>query len=135
YAVPADNPFVGVPGARGEVWAYGFRNPWRFSFDRASGDLWLGDVGESVREEVDLVRRGGDYGWNAFEGALLHREDATAASPLAPVLDYARPTGNCVIGGFVYRGTGVPALAGAYVYGDFGSGTVWAMTSDGATAT
>ena len=135
YAVPADNPFLGVAGARPEVWAYGFRNPWRFSFDRAGGDLFLGDVGEGLREEVDLVRRGANHGWNAFEGTLLHRDDAGPGPYAAPVLDYARPTGNCVIGGYVYRGSAIPALAGAYVYGDYGSGTVWAMTVAGGVAT
>lgn len=129
YLVPGDNPFVGGDGTRGEIWAYGFRNPYRFSFDRESGDLWAGDVGETSREEVDLVIRGGDYGWNIFEGTKefenpggLREQDFQP-----PVIDYDRSQGRSVIGGYVYRGAQVPSQRGKYFYGDYYSGRIWAL--------
>lgn len=134
YAIPADNPFAGQPGARGEIWAFGFRNPYRFSFDRVTGDLWAGDVGQGSREEVDLVTRGGNYGWNLFEGSQAYRNPGNrpAADFVGPVLDYGRSEGISVIGGYVYRGDGIPGLTGAYIFGDYGSGQVWAMVYDAA---
>lgn len=132
YAIPDDNPFIGVAGARGEIWAYGFRNPYRFSFDRETGALWAGDVGERSREEVDLVVRGGNYGWNLFEGSEPFRnpEGRPAADFIAPITDYARSQGISVIGGYVYRGSLAPGLRGTYIFGDFGSGKVWALVYD-----
>ncbi len=129
YRVPADNPFVGAPGARPEIWALGLRNPWRMAFDPASGELWLGDVGQSSVEEVDVVVRGGNYGWNRLEGddCFRPRSGCDRAGTVAPVASYDHGKGCSVSGGVVYRGAAVPELAGAYVYGDFCSGRVWAL--------
>lgn len=133
YGIPADNPFVGVAGAREEIWAYGLRNPWRWSFDAATGDLWLGDVGQSAREEIDRIRKGGNYGWPVYEGIQSHLNPG-ALPPEAfdqPVWDYGHVGGNTVVGGFVYRGEDLPSLRGAYVYGDYGLNNVWALVHDG----
>ncbi|RJQ46385.1 MAG: glucose dehydrogenase [Gaiellales bacterium] len=132
YAIPPGNPFIGAAGARGEVWALGFRNPYRFSFDRATGDLWAGDVGQASREEIDLVVRGGNYGWNLFEGSEQFRnpEGRPATEFAGPVIDYGRSEGISVIGGYVYRGGGIAGLDGAYLFGDYGSGKVWALVCD-----
>lgn len=132
YAVPPDNPFVGMAGYRGEIWAYGFRNPWRFSFDRGTGDLLLGDVGQSTREEVGLVRRGQNHGWRIEEGTTLHNAPPGGVPPglTPPIVDYSHALGNTVVGGYVYRGQDVPSLRGVYVYGDYGSGRIWGLTHD-----
>ncbi|MCX5661864.1 MAG: PQQ-dependent sugar dehydrogenase [Planctomycetota bacterium] len=129
YAIPADNPFVGQPGVRGEIWALGLRNPWRFSFDRKTGDLWAGDVGQNLWEEIDLIKKGENYGWNVFEGSRPFRAPGVAdAGPFTPpIVDYSHNAGVCVTGGYVYRGKKIPALEGAYLYGDFGRGTIWAI--------
>ena len=126
YRVPPDNPFVGIQGARDEIWAYGLRNPWRFSFDRKNGDLWTGDVGQNAFEEVDLVSRGGNYGWNILEGAhcFSPRTGCDPSGTILPVIEYGADKGCSVIGGYVYRGTRIPSLAGAYLYGDFCSGEI-----------
>ncbi|HEX7044316.1 MAG TPA: PQQ-dependent sugar dehydrogenase [Burkholderiales bacterium] len=131
-SIPPDNPFAGRPGARGEIWAYGLRNPWRMSFDRQTGTLWAGDVGQGAREEIDIIVRGGNYGWRVYEGTQPFANPANlpADAFLAPVLDYGRELGGSVVGGYVYRGTTLPALAGAYVYGDFLSGRIWALLYD-----
>jgi glucose/arabinose dehydrogenase len=140
YSIPTDNPFAAnAPcGALGtgsqecpEIYAWGFRNPWRWSFDRATGDLWVGDVGQSALEEVDRVVRGGNYGWRCFEGTRstgLNCGPVTAANP--PVAEYGRSVGTTVTGGYVYNGTAVPELVGHYVFGDFGSGRMWAIAAD-----
>jgi glucose/arabinose dehydrogenase len=128
YKVPATNPFVRRPGARPEIWAYGLRNPWRFSFDRATGDLWIGDVGQYILEEVDAIslRRsaGANFGWNRLEG----RRRFTGSPPpqvVPPTHQYSHSDGRCaVIGGFVYRGTQLRGLQGAYVYGDVCDGRI-----------
>lgn len=136
YSVPADNPFVGQGSARGEIWAYGFRNPWRFSFDSATGDLWAGDVGQNTREEVDFVIEGGNYGWNTMEGAQCFGGGSNCDQDglLLPVIDYDNGSGGCsVTGGFVYRGAAIPRLQGAYVYSDYCSGTIWALRYDGSS--
>ena len=141
YSVPDTNPFVGTAGARPEIWAYGLRNPWRFSFDRASGDLWIGDVGQDQWEEVDVARavdgggRGVDYGWNRMEGAHCFNAilgcDQTGLTP--PFTEYGHGSGDCaVIGGYVYRGKSVPALVGTYLFADECSGTIRAVTAAGA---
>ncbi len=128
YGIPADNPFVNGGGAA-EMWAYGLRNPYRFSFDRATGVLWAGDVGQNSREEIDIIQRGGNYGWNVYEGnwAYNNPNNAPASDFIAPVLDYGRNEGGSVIGGYVYRGDAIPGLAGAYIYGDYVSSATWLL--------
>ena len=136
YTVPPDNPFVGASdGSRPEIWAYGLRNPWRFSFDRQTGHLWAGDVGQNAREEVDLIEKGGNYGWNIMEGTACFRPRTGCSREglTLPVVDYPRASGHCsVIGGYVYRGRSVPALFGQYLYADFCSGAVWALDAEAA---
>ena len=130
YAVPADNPFVGVSGVRPEIWAYGLRNPWRFSFDRATGLLYLADVGQNRLEEIDVIERGGNYGWNLMEGDLCHRGTAQQCERgdlLPPILTYGRADGVSITGGHVYRGAAIAGLCGTYVYGDYGSGRIWGL--------
>ncbi|MGQ0614702.1 MAG: PQQ-dependent sugar dehydrogenase [Planctomycetaceae bacterium] len=132
--IPGDNPFVGAGGgARGQIWAYGLRNPWRISFDRGNGDLWCGDVGQGAREEVGIVTRGANMGWRVFEGNLAYDNPSglPASGFTAPVLDYGRSQGTTVIGGYVYRGSRIPTLRGAYLYADYGSGRVWALVASG----
>lgn len=128
YAIPADNPFRRRAGARGEIWALGLRNPWRFSFDRATGDLWIGDVGQNRWEEVhhaSSATPGINYGWNLMEG--LHpfqRRDVPSAGLTAPILEYSHDEGCSITGGYVYRGRSVPALRGAYVFSDYCRGWI-----------
>src|SRR6185369_11490560 len=110
YQIPSDNPFVGRTNARPEIWAYGFREPWRFSFDSRTGDLWVGDVGQDRFEEVSIVRKGENHGWNVYEGSVPfavdgHRLDLKY---VAPVLTYPRRQGVSVTGGYVYRGKLAP---------------------------
>ena len=136
YSIPADNPFADGVRARPEIWASGFRNPYRFSFDRETGELWAGDVGQSALEEIDIVRRGLNYGWRVFEGTnVLFVNDPRNPPYEPPVHVYPRSLGVAVIGGHVYRGSQLPALYGSYLYGDFGSGRIWALTWDGARVT
>ena len=129
YGIPPDNPFA-AGGGRPEIYALGFRNPWRFSFDRVTGRLHLGDVGEGVFEEIDVVRRGGNYGWPIVEGTRCFRP-ATGCDRdglRAPLLVYRHVGGRCAItGGYVYRGRALPGLAGSYVYGDFCTGEVFGL--------
>ena len=129
YRVPADNPFVGAAGARPEIWALGLRNPWRMAFDTATGELWLADVGQSDIEEVDIVVRGRNYGWNRLEvnDCFQPRSGCDRSGTVAPVASYDHREGCSVSGGVVYRGAAVPELVDAYVYGDFCSGRVWAL--------
>src|SRR5690606_32543050 len=129
---PADNPFVGVGGARPEIWAYGLRNPWRFSFDRQTGELWAGDVGQDRLEEIDLVEKGGNYGWRWKEGTRDYARSSHAleAPSVPPVVEYGRDLGASVTGGYVYRGTRLAAFRGAYFYGDYVTGNVWALHRD-----
>lgn len=121
YRIPADNPFAGRERVRPEIWAFGLRNPWRYSFDAETGDLWIGDVGQSSREEIDvqaaLSAGGENYGWDAFEGSLPF-EPPFPGETVGPVYDYGRARGATVIGGYVYRGSAIPALRGAYLFGD-----------------
>ena len=140
YAIPPDNPFVGVEGAREEVWAYGFRNPWRFSFDElgdGQGRLWVADVGQNRWEEIDLVERGLNYGWNVMEGAHCFSSglNCDTAGLQLPVIEYDHSDGCSVTGGYVYRGQAIPSLVGSYLYGDFCSGRRWGMRYDGLTVT
>lgn len=136
YTVPDDNPFVGQDGVTPEIWAKGMRNPWRFSIDHATGDVWIGDVGESSWEAVYRIpagTTGANLGWPAFEGSHpsgFNPEVAAPAGPLMPVHEYPHEVGPAVIGGHVYRGEAIPALAGAYVFMDM-TGPVWAMGADG----
>jgi glucose/arabinose dehydrogenase len=132
--VPQDNPFARRAGARGEIWAWGLRNPWRFSFDRQTGALWAADVGQHEWEEIDVIVKGGNYGWRLFEGdaAYDNPKRRPAADFIAPVATYDHDQGCSVTGGYVYRGTAVPALRGQYLYADFCSGKVWALPADGA---
>jgi glucose/arabinose dehydrogenase len=134
YTVPADNPLVDAYGAAPEVWSLGVRNPWRFSFDRATGDLWIGDVGQNKWEEVNHVSaadgagRGANFGWSAYEGTHRFNDDQSADSPVDPVVEYPHGDAGCsVSGGTVYRGSEVPSMVGWYVFGDFCSGRVWAF--------
>jgi uncharacterized repeat protein (TIGR03806 family) len=143
YRIPADNPFAAstaLCNANGgigtqncpEIYAWGFRNPWRWSFDRQTGDIWLGDVGESAIEEVDRVVRGGNYGWRCFEGTQKSKPTLsceTPVNPLPPIAEYSHELGQAVTGGYVYRGTAVPGLVGRYLFADFGSGRIWDIPS------
>ena len=131
YSIPADNPFVGRAGARGEIWAWGLRNVWRFSFDRVTGALWAGDVGQNRWEEIDVITRGGNYGWNLREGKHPFRRGRAPGELIEPVIDYSRGEGVSVTGGHVYRGRKLPGLVGAYLYADFQSGAIWALRWDG----
>ncbi len=133
YAVPADNPFVENPNAKPEIWAYGLRNPWRFSFDRLTGALWAGDVGQGSFEEVNLISRGDNLGWNLFEGPNRYRSGELPAGLRfrAPVHSYGRSDGNCITGGYVYRGASIKSQFGRYIFGDYGSGKIWSMNLQG----
>ncbi|MEA2632434.1 MAG: hypothetical protein QOE66_2653 [Chloroflexota bacterium] len=144
YVAPSSNPFVGTTGAKPEIWAYGLRNPWRFSFDKATGDLWIGDVGQDSWEEVDVARAadggglGIDYGWNRMEAshcfhALLGCDQTGLTLPVA---EYGHGSGDCaVIGGYVYRGSAYPALAGTYLFSDECTGTIRAIDAAGSART
>jgi glucose/arabinose dehydrogenase len=132
YAIPADNPFVGREGARGEIYAFGLRNPWQLAFDPPTGRLWAADVGQEVWEEIDLIVKGGNYGWSATEGTKPFGSRAAAGPVIDPVWEYDHQIGKSVTGGRVYRGKAIPELAGRYVYGDFVSGKMWALAVDDA---
>ena len=133
YAVPPDNPFAGQGGGvREEIWAYGLRNPWRFAFDRQTGEMWAGDVGQNRYEEIDIIKPGRNYGWNVMEGRHCFGAGNCDQTGLEqPVMEYGREDGCSVTGGYVYRGARLPSMFGAYVYGDFCSGKIWALRHDG----
>jgi glucose/arabinose dehydrogenase len=135
YEIPADNPFITFSSARGENWAYGLRNPWRFSFDRANGDLFIGDVGQNTWEEITLLPAGtpgGNLGWNHFEGNHSFKGDPNQREGLIfPILEYQHTGGHCsVTGGYVYRGKLLPEWNGVYLFGDYCSGVVWGALPD-----
>ena len=147
YRTPASNPFAAVEGNRGEIFAYGLRNPWRFSFDigktdtgKSAGEpveIWVADVGQNQREEIDLVRIGRNYGWNIMEGGHCFSPPSgcSDAGLEFPVAEYGRGNGCSVTGGYVYRGQSLASLAGAYVFGDFCSGKIWGLRYDGESVT
>jgi glucose/arabinose dehydrogenase len=132
YAVPADNPFVGRANARPEVWAYGVRNPWRMAFDRKTGVLWASDVGQNLYEEIDLLTRGGNYGWSIREGLHPFGPDGVGPRPdlIDPIWEYRHDVGKSLTGGAVYRGTRLPELEGWYLYADYVSARIWALRYD-----
>jgi glucose/arabinose dehydrogenase len=137
YSIPSGNPFVDDPSARPEVWAYGLRNPWRFSFDRLNGDVWIGDVGQSAVEEVDRQPGSSDggenYGWDGYEGTTEF-EAPLPEGAVDPVYEYGRNLGASVIGGVVYRGSEIPELQGAYIFGDYYHPTLRALVLTGSQA-
>ena len=136
YTIPPDNPWPdGADNARPEIWAYGLRNPWRFSFDRANGDLYIGDVGQNAYEEIDFQPANGkgglNYGWNTREALHCFGKDTCDANGMIdPIVEYAHDQGCSVTGGYVYRGAAYPALQGQYIFGDYCSGTIWSLQRD-----
>lgn len=136
YGIPADNPFVDTPGARPEVYAYGLRNPWRIAFDPQTGRLWCGDVGQELWEEVNVLEKGGNYGWSAREGSHPFGNRparADVSEPIGPVWEYDHTIGKSITGGRVYRSDRLPELAGKYIYADYVSGSIWALSYDEST--
>jgi uncharacterized repeat protein (TIGR03806 family) len=139
YDIPADNPFAGNAdcgaGANAadcpEIYAWGLRNPWRWSFDPDTGDLWLGDVGQGTWEEVDLIELGGNYGWRCREGAHDFNTSGCGTGFINPVSEYSHSVGRSITGGFVYRGVAIPELTGKYVFADYSTGRIWALQPDG----
>lgn len=137
YTIPIDNPFSNsIEGFRGEIWAYGLRNPWKFAFDKPSGTLWAADVGQNKYEEINLIERGGNYGWNEMEGSscynnfwdISQNEDCLEKEFIPPVFTYTHDSGNCsVTGGYIYRGSKIESLRGLYIYADFCSGRIWGL--------
>ncbi|MFK7812189.1 MAG: sorbosone dehydrogenase family protein [Maribacter sp.] len=132
YAIPSDNPFLDNTSARQEIYAYGLRNPWRFSFDVQSNLLWAGDVGQNAIEEIDIIVNGGNYGWNVLEGTnCFNSETCDFNAFIAPVFGYDQSSNDkSITGGYVYRGSELPSLQGLYIYGDFVSGRIWGLSSD-----
>ncbi|MCG8583449.1 MAG: PQQ-dependent sugar dehydrogenase [Pirellulales bacterium] len=137
YAIPADNPFVGKEGARGEIWAYGLRNVWRLGFDRKTGTLWAADVGQDIWEEINRIQRGGNYGWNLREAShkftskdKKHVGSDARDDLIDPVWEYHHDIGKSITGGNVYRGKKVPVLEGKYLYADYVTGKLWALDFD-----
>ncbi|WP_159467400.1 sorbosone dehydrogenase family protein [Dyadobacter sp. 3J3] len=128
YTIPADNPFVGDAKAKPEIYAYGLRNPWRFSFDSKTHQLFAGEVGQNKYEEVDIITKGGNYGWRPIEGLHpFNEKDPQPKNPIAPITEYPHPEGLSITGGFVYRGKAIPALSGKYVFGDM-MGPIWSLS-------
>jgi hypothetical protein len=140
YAIPPDNPFVAPDTARHEIWAFGVRNPWRWSFDRLTGDLWIADVGQGSREEIDWQPAqspgGENYGWRIMEGfrCNIPSTDCDPSGVLdLPITEYTHSAGRCSItGGYVYRGCAIPGIEGSYFYGDYCTGEVWSLRYNGA---
>ena len=137
YSVPRDNPFVEVEGARPEIWAYGLRQPWKMSFDPATGRLWAGNVGQDLWEQIFLIERGGNYGWSVTEGSHPFRpERPRGPTPiLQPIVEHSHTVARSITGGYVYHGSELKDLAGAYLYGDYDTGMIWSLRYDGETVT
>jgi glucose/arabinose dehydrogenase len=134
YGIPSDNPFAGnTAGNREEIYAYGLRNPWRFSFDPPTGRLWAADVGQNSFEEIDSITKGGNYGWKIMEGnsCFSPSTGCNMTGLIKPIWDYGRSLGQSVTGGYVYRGKANPELVGAYIYADYVSNRMWALRYDG----
>ena len=129
YAIPSDNPFVGnAQNFREEIFAYGLRNPWRFSIDSETGQILAGDVGQNQLEEIDIIESAGNYGWNIMEGTECYQSDSCDQSGLIlPIWEYGRSEGVSVTGGYIYRGPSLNDLTGNYIYGDFGTGKIWSL--------
>lgn len=129
YAIPADNPFAGGGGLP-EIFAYGLRNPWRFSFDRSTGRLFVGDVGQDSFEEIDILQNGGDFGWNIMEGMHCYSPPSgcNTTGLIGPIFEYDHTQGQAVIGGYVYHGSAISSLAGTYLFSDYASGKIWGLT-------
>jgi glucose/arabinose dehydrogenase len=136
YAIPADNPFkANKNGFKEEIYAYGLRNPWRFNFDKATGTLWAADVGQDRFEEIDIIEKGGNYGWNVMEAnECFGSSDCDKAGMALPIWNYGRSEGGSITGGYVCHDKNLPGLAGKYIYGDFLSGNIWALTFSGKKA-
>jgi glucose/arabinose dehydrogenase len=135
YKVPDDNPFISTPNAKPEIWAWGMRNPWRFSFDRVTGKLWCGDVGQDLWEEIDIIEKGKNYGWSAREGTHDFKPERAVGPLTESIKDYGHDEGKCIIGGYVYRGKAIPGLYGIYVYGDYNIGWIAGLGYDGTKIT
>jgi glucose/arabinose dehydrogenase len=138
YAIPRDDPFVNRKGARAEIWAYGLRNPWRFAFDPANGRLYAADVGQDAVEEIDVIEKGGNYGWRIMEGDICTPaigEPCNRSGLRPPIHVYRHPEGFSVTGGFVYRGASVPGLCGVYLFADYVTQRLWGLRYDGARIT
>lgn len=138
YKIPPDNPFVHLPNARPEVWAYGLRNPWRMSIDQKTGDVWVGDVGWELWEMIYRVQSGGNYGWSIMEGSrqVIHADWPRGPTPiLPPIVEHPHSEAASITGGFVYRGKRLPQLYGAYIYGDYQTGKIWELRYDGSRVT
>lgn len=135
YAIPADNPFRNTQNARPEIFAYGLRNPWKMTADRNTGRMWIADVGQNAREEIDLLERGGNYGWRITEGKECFNpaNNCNRSGLVEPVFDYGTTEGRSITGGYVYRGKRWASLQGQYLYGDYVSGNIWALRYDEAT--
>lgn len=131
YGIPKDNPFVGKDGARPEIYAYGFRNPWRIAFDRKTDTLWCADVGQNIWEEIDIVEKGKNYGWNSLEGTHpFGTKKIDESTTVLPIWEYDHQVGKSITGGSVYRGKVLPELEGKYIYADYVTGRVWALNYD-----
>lgn len=129
YRIPGDNPFA-KGGGKAEIFAYGLRNPWRWSFDRKTGQIWLADVGQNRWEEVNRIKRGGNYGWNLREGRHCCSGECERSGLIDPVVEYSHDEGCSITGGYVYRGNTIPFLQGMYLYGDYCSGAIWGFNAD-----
>lgn len=144
YGIPGDNPFVNTPGvpgatsvpnARPEIYAYGLRNVWRFSFDPKTGTLWAGDVGQNAKEEIDIITPGGNYGWNPREGFSPYNGGEKTPEMIDPIVEHGRKEAASITGGYVYHGNAIPQLQGAYIYGDYVTGLIWRLRYDGQQVT
>ncbi len=132
YGIPSNNPFLGESTIREEIFAYGLRNPWRMSFDPQTGDLWTGDVGQGAREEINIIQSGGNFGWKLFEGTSCFSGDCDESGLVPPIFEYGHSNGDrSITGGYVYRGNAISSLQGKYIYGDFVSGRIWTIDTDG----